>query len=134
MESGEHLEEVDWQLGDYLRTPVSRREEYTKIDLEEDTFSVPKTYWEYAHPQLPIVQVTSYSETILPLTPPGQEPTPTSFAVTFVASFQNRWAAFEDPNRWLIRFEDDLQSDQNKSHSYTPSEGGIDHEMQGQLF
>ncbi len=80
------------------------------------------------------MKVTSYSETVLPLTLPGQEPTPTYLAVSFVASFQNRWAAFEDPNRWLIRFEDDLQSDQHKSHSYTPSQGGIDDETQGQLF
>ena len=131
---GPGMEEMDWQLGDYLRTPVSRRLEPITIDLEEDTLSVPETYWEFAHPQLPIVKVTSYSETVLPLTRPGQEPTPTYFAVSFVASFQNRWAAFEDPNRWLIRFEDDLQSDQHKSHSYTPSQGGIDDETQGQLF
>ena len=32
----------------------------------------------------------------------------TRYSVSFVMSFQNRWESFDDPNRWLIRFKDDL--------------------------
>ena len=39
--------------------------------------------------------------------------TNTSFAVSFVVAFQNRWTSFREPNRWLIRFEEDL-----KQHRY----------------
>ena len=35
--------------------------------------------------------------------------TNTSFAVSFVIAFQNRWTSFRDHNRWLIRFEEDLK-------------------------
>ena len=36
--------------------------------------------------------------------------TTTHYGVSFVISFQNRWESFTDPNRWLIRFQDDLLS------------------------
>ena len=34
----------------------------------------------------------------------------------------------------MIRFEHDLRNDRYQSRSYLPSQGGIDDEMQGQLF
>ena len=33
----------------------------------------------------------------------------TQYSVSFVISLQNRWASFNDPNRWIIRFKDDLE-------------------------
>ena len=33
----------------------------------------------------------------------------TKYSVSFVISLQNRWASFDDPNRWIIRFKDDLE-------------------------
>ena len=32
----------------------------------------------------------------------------TRYSVSFVISLQNRWASFDDPNRWIIRFKDNL--------------------------
>ena len=180
-----------WDLEDYLRTPVHRTDDYEdkhpNIRLMTGTFNEPETQWEFVHPHLPIVKITSYLETILPLASevpelseidPGTidhileryynkfereriadpiaeelraigigsliisgtspdlsrlEPeqyaqlmdllpqetkndlralstplSPTKFAVSFVIAFQNRWNSFDDPNRWLIRFEEDL--------------------------
>ena len=34
----------------------------------------------------------------------------TKYSVSFVISLQNRWASFDDPNRWIIRFKDDLEA------------------------
>ena len=34
---------------------------------------------------------------------------PTTFAVSFVVSFQNRWTSFEDPNRLMVRFPNDFR-------------------------
>ena len=35
---------------------------------------------------------------------------PTTFAVSFVISFQNRWTSFEDPDRLMVRFQDDFET------------------------
>ena len=35
------------------------------------------------------------------------------YSVSFVISLQNRWASFDDPNRWIIRFKDNLYRTQN---------------------
>ena len=35
----------------------------------------------------------------------------TSYSVSFVMSFQNRWESFNDPNRWIIRFKEELGHD-----------------------
>ena len=69
---------------------------------------MPTVQWEFLHDRLPIIRVTAYNRTVLPLAAPEQKPGDTQFAVSFVISFQNRWASFDDPNRWLIRFEEDL--------------------------
>ena len=63
--------------------------------------------------------------------------TPTHYAVSFVISFQNRWESFTEPNRWLIRFQDDLLP---KSHPYigsnnyaiSPRTGSINEEIHDQ--
>ena len=34
---------------------------------------------------------------------------PTTFGVSFVVSFQNRWASFEEPNRLMVRFPKDFK-------------------------
>ena len=34
----------------------------------------------------------------------------TKYSVSFVISLQNRWASFDDPNRWIIRFKDNLET------------------------
>ena len=43
---------------------------------------------------------------------------PTHYAVSFVISFQNRWQSFTDPNRWLIRFQDDLLPENQGRHAH----------------
>ena len=198
-------------LGEYLRTPFDIGYRH-KGDKAPQTHVMPVTRWEIIHPELPIVLVTSYSTTVLPLSeepPPVSQMTPeqilerlnrtpkmkeilepikfivssagryveedkpeayaglsstekedrfdqirdvykehksdisptlaylpdnlrrwllnladldmdqllsvpyttTHYGVSFVISFQNRWESFTDPNRWLIRFQDDLLSD-----------------------
>ena len=94
----------------------------------------PVVEWEILHPQLPILKITAHAEQTLPLAPAGMEKISqddgistdarylrdeeeysqsynmaTKYSVSFVISLQNRWASFEDPNRWIIRFKDDLE-------------------------
>lgn len=39
-----------------------------------------------------------------------EQPTPaTDYTVSFVVTFQNRWESFDNPNRWIIRFKDELE-------------------------
>ena len=136
------VEDVSWSLADYLRTPVRQPRDKSwdwDLQLREDTFVVPTTYWEFLHPKLPIVKVTSYNRTLLPLALEGQEPTPTAFAVSFVISFQNRWASFEDPDRWLIRFERELFGQDTDIYRkgkglFGVSQGAVDPEIHGENF
>ena len=208
-------------LGEYLRTPVDIGYRH-KGDKAPQTHVMPVTRWEIIHPELPIVLVTSYSTTVLPLSeepPPVSQMTPdqilerlnrtpkvkeilepierivtgdgsriekekpeafagltfsekkkrfdesykvfieqkrdinatlaylpdnlrrwllnlkdldmdqllsvpyttTHYGVSFVISFQNRWESFTDPNRWLIRFQDDLRT----HNSYLPNLPGF---------
>ena len=113
--------ENKWSLEEYLRTPVFREKgvkylekrrrssmNQYEIDILNDAYRMPTVHWEFLHPKLPIIRVTAYNKTVLPLAAPGQEQNETQFAVSFVVSFQNRWASFDDPNRWLVRFEEDL--------------------------
>ena len=89
----------DFSLASTLRTPADSRR-------------APMTQWEFLHPRLPIIRVTNFDSRRLPLANTGEKPTrtlTTKFTVSFVISFQNRWASFEDPNRWLIRLEDELK-------------------------
>ena len=61
-------------LGEYLRTPFDIGYRH-KQDEAPQTHVMPVTRWEIIHPELPIVLVTSYSTTVLPLT---EEPPPVS--------------------------------------------------------
>ena len=148
-------EEKDWELDDYLRTPIGPPGNTTRSSERRNFLTwnpanskdgavhlaftyqgqpvhrMPWTRWELLHPKLPIVRVTSYNETILPLgydqqgtgdqTPSRfiqpSDLTPTKFAASFVIAFQHRWESFQDPNRWLARFEEDYKTPpQGKSH------------------
>ena len=117
----ERTYENKWSLEQYLRTPVFRDDgvKYlekrprssvrgSEIDILRSSYTMPTVQWEFLHDRLPIIRITAYNRTVLPLAAPEQKPGDTQFAVSFVISFQNRWASFDDPNRWLIRFEEDL--------------------------
>ena len=223
-------------LGGYLRTPMPPHAETTRLNRHSRRFPfshiMPHTNWDILHPELPIVQVTSYATTVLPLSqepPPLSQMTPeqiikrfnrypqtissldpiqkifwalanpaivereggqpiqfanrqerlearmvvetwkehdrqviptlahlpenvrrkylrdlapevmdnllayphvlTHYAVSFVVSFQHRWESFTDPNRWLLRFQDDLMPRKippNYTYEFTPRLGSID--------
>ena len=219
-------------LGEYLRTPFQMGFRSWLQDKAPQTHVLPVTRWEIIHPELPIVQVTSYSTTMLPLTetpPPVSQMTPeqilerlnrtpkvkeilepvkfivssagryvekdkpeafadlsysgkedrfdqirdvykehkselhptlahlpdnlrrwllnladldmdelvsvpyttTHYGVSFVISFQNRWESFTDPNRWLLRFHDDLSS---KNYTYFQARVGAINDETNQLY
>ena len=44
----------------------------------------------------------------------------TRYSVSFVVSFQNRWASFDDPNRWIVRFQEDLELYRNPPWKLDP--------------
>ena len=129
-----------WSLEEHIRTPI-----HGKVAREDGqsrqpkAHQLPRTTWRFLSNDLPIIQVTTWSSTILPLT---TEAKPfeindehetmkgmgtTHFAVSFVVAIQHRWASFEDPNRWLVRFQDDLRA---HSHHYSeipfiPEQGAL---------
>ena len=68
-------------------------------------YASPRIRWEFLHDRLPIIKITAENSKILPLTIQGlKTPTPTEYSVSFVISFQNRWASLQDSNRWTKRF------------------------------
>ena len=122
----------DWKLDNYLRTTIMGRDGEPVGTQRSETrgvsgaelagltegqgskfmyqypypYQTPRTEWEILHPRLPIVRVTNHVNTILPMAVPGTpdgELTGTHYSVSFVISFQNRWASFSDPNRHLVR-------------------------------
>ena len=136
----------EWRLGDFLRRPAYMAGEeisYNRWFEDRDRDHVaPVTHWEFLHPQLPIIRVTSYNTVRLPLTMSSEDfsyksltdphpdlnsqkrqsekdvkdlrgrigdMVPTTFAVSFVVSFQNRWTSFEDTDRLMNRFPDDFK-------------------------
>ena len=114
------LEPRDWTLEEFLSISVSPRgnSDTSNHPLSAVQHVTPQVIWEILHPQLPIVQVTVHSEHALPLTPAGVDPLTRSvffqrskYSVSFVMSFQNRWESFDDPNRWIIRFKEELGHD-----------------------
>ena len=221
-------------LLNYITTPVldfdgSSRSEQSRRDRAHSTFRTPTTKWEFVHPQLPIVKVTSYNTLVLPFldrderpsldrpsrlmkfykdnrqnssdsvqekfcwdidftkvpkdlagkygpcggtstgrfkhiesTPPedlvhllraapaeyfdmffpNKELNPhseTTFAVSFVIAFQNRWDSFTNPDRWVIRFHDDLMPRdsgmfQMLNNTLQPWQGAIDPDFNDQHF
>lgn len=135
-DSGRALELRDWTLEEFLSTSVNSEGEpitrFTNMSPSEredadwaarlefssrikgpTTHKTPQATWEILHPELPIVRVNVHSEHVLPLATPGENPHHIGtglarYSVSFVMSFQNRWTSFDDPNRWLIRFKEDL--------------------------
>ena len=91
--------------------------------------NIPQVTWEFLDPKLPILRVTAHVEQRLPLTDPASpEPSKpseatsreqrasserkhniTRYSVSFVMSLQNRWTSFDDPDRWILRFGEDLE-------------------------
>ena len=85
----------------------------------------PQVQWEFLHPQLPILKITAHAEQNLPLDLAGVDipshyDTKTRYSVSFVMSLQNRWASFDDPNRWIIRFKEDLENYRRPPHGLDP--------------
>ena len=134
----------EWRLGDFLRSPayVTGDEPYDWFRSRDLDHVAPVTHWEFLHPQLPIIRVTSYNMVMLPLTVSSEDfsyksltdpnpnyssqvfqivkdaedlrgrigdMVPTTFAVSFVVSFQNRWTSFEDPDRLMVRFPEEFR-------------------------
>ena len=137
--------ENKWGLEQYLRTPVFRDDgvtyrasetaiygQPTGIEIMDNAYMMPTVHWEFLHPKLPIIRVTAYNKTVLPLAAPEQKPGDAQFAVSFVVSFQNRWTSFDDPNRWLIRFEEDLLD--NFRLLYSKEQAGAEKEFHNQRF
>ena len=98
---------------------------YEECEILRESHITPWVEWEILHPQLPILKITAHADQTLPLAPAGLEKIwqddrisikprysrnmSTRYSVSFVISLQNRWASFDDPNRWIIRFKDDLE-------------------------
>ena len=60
----------EWRLGDFLRSPAYATEDepYDWFRSRDLDHVAPVTHWEFLHPQLPIIRVTSYNTAKLPLT------------------------------------------------------------------
>ena len=87
-----------------------------ECEIMKGSHITPWVEWEILHPQLPILKITAHADQTLPLAPPAgleknspSDAMSTKYSVSFVISLQNRWASFDDPNRWIIRFKDDLE-------------------------
>ena len=118
-----------WTMEEFISTSISYdREEggwscyglhREKCKIIEYYHVTPQVEWEILHPQLPILKITVHTYQNPPLAPAGLEKIlredekipnkPTVYSISFVISLQNRWASFDDQNRWIIRFKDDLE-------------------------
>ena len=47
----------------------------------------------------------------------------TRYSVSFVMSLQNRWTSFDDPDRWIVRFGEDLELYIAPPHHVDPGQG-----------
>ena len=88
--------------------------EHNTCEIMKEFHVTPQVEWEIMHPKLPILKITAHARQTLPLAPAGVENPlqglmQTQYSVSFVISLQNRWASFDNPNRWIIRFKDDLE-------------------------
>ena len=132
------LEMRDWTIEEFIRTTVMNEE---SIQLPRDRKNRrttdpafrnaginqrqnPKVEWEILHPQLPILRITAHADYELPLqnNPEGNEwhtGGNARFSVSFVISLQHRWESFQNPNRWVIRFREDLESYWPPHHLYS---------------
>ena len=128
-----------WTLDEYIRTGV----EYP--GPQDDNFrhwqvefhNIPQITWEFLDPKLPILRVTAHAEQRLPLTDPASPELPerkryqnehiTRYSVSFVISLQNRWTSFDDPDRWILRFGEDLELYLASPHHVDRSRGDPDY-------
>ena len=112
----------DWTLDEYIRTGVEYPgpEAVSFKHWQVEFHSIPQITWEFLDPKLPILRVTAHAEQRLPLTDPASYEPPnrnrysgnehiTRYSVSFVMSLQNRWTSFDDPDRWIVRFGEDLE-------------------------
>ena len=118
-----------WTMEEFISTTISYEDGWRCSGIDEECeilkeFHItPRVEWEILHPQLPILKITAHADQTLPLAPAGLERISendvlrdrrqisnmsTKYSVSFVISLQNRWASFNDPNRWIIRFKDNL--------------------------
>ena len=111
----------DWTLDEYIRTgvqypgPEARSFKHWQVEFH----NIPQITWEFLDPELPILHVTAHAQQRLPLTDPASPEQPevkrypskniTRYSVSFVMSLQNRWTSFDDPDRWIVRFGEDLE-------------------------
>ncbi len=104
------LTEREWTMEEYIRMPVYPRRE--KGDHILQSHQAPDVQWEILHPQLPILKITAHAGQNLPLkTPEGDiDGGGTAYSVSFVMSLQNRWTSFDEPDRWIVRFREELQT------------------------
>ena len=121
----------EWTLEEYIRIGT----EYPG-PLAVKSHNIPRITWEFLDSELPILRVTAHAEQRLPLTDPtspedlSNRKTITRYSVSFVISLQNRWTSFDDPDRWIVRFGEDLElymvsyhhvdQGQGKEPSYIP--------------
>ena len=111
----------DWTLNEYIRTgveyPGPKGSSFKHWQVE--FHNIPQITWEFLDPELPILRVTAHAQQRLPLMNPGSPEHPevkhypneniTRYSVSFVISLQNRWTSFDDPDRWIVRFGEDLE-------------------------
>ena len=132
----------DWTIEEFIRTTVMSEE---TIQLPRDRKSGrtdtkywndginrrqnPKVEWEILHPRLPILRITAHAKNDeLPLqnNPEGNywdTGGSSTYSVSFVISLQQRWDSFQDPNRWIIRFREDMESYWPPHHLYSEDSG-----------
>ena len=84
-------------LAGHLRTPIETIYGDLDVGIYHTAHTTPFVQWEFLHPSLPIIRVTSFVAATLPLANPGEEPRATGLAVSFVISFQNRWDLLRGP-------------------------------------
>ena len=115
----------DWTLDEYIRTgveypgPKTSSSDLSFKHWKVEFHNIPQVTWEFLDPKLPILRVTAHAEQRLPLTDPASPEHPdgkrysnqhiTRYSVSFVMSLQNRWTSFDDPDRWIVRFGEDLE-------------------------
>ena len=142
-----YFEDRDWTLGEFIRTTDSSimdgRGSFKRKGMSYgesfDGSKTPRVDWEIIHPELPIIRVTAHARHKLPLIQNGVNPDErtwvypdgtrfgstnrelaTTYSVSFVVAFQNRWASFQDPNRWIIRFREELEPYRALPHALDP--------------
>ena len=101
-----------------------------------------KSSWDPPVPPLVELLKAAPAEYFEQLFPPKEiaPSTSTTFAVSFVIAFQNRWDSFTNPDRWLIRFHDDLlPREPHEPHFYEDTglqtwQGAVDPEVHNQHF